>query len=48
MKSGDLVRYGGTGALYLVFWTNGRYCKLVGFPDNQVFLIEECNLVVIE
>jgi len=48
MKVGDLVQYGGTGALYLVYWVSKSHCKLVGFPDNQVFSIKECNLEVIQ
>jgi hypothetical protein len=47
VKIGDLVRYGGTRALYLCIWINGRYCKLLGFPDNQVFKIDECALEVV-
>lgn len=47
MKAGDLVRYGGTGQLYLVYWTSKTHCKLVGFPHNQVFLIKGCDLKVV-
>jgi hypothetical protein len=47
VKVGDLVRYSGTGALYLCVWSDERYCKLLGFPNNQVFKIDECELEVI-
>ena len=47
MKVGDLIRYSGTGALYLCVWADARYCKLMGFPDNQLFKINECELEVI-
>ncbi len=47
VNPGDLVRYRGTGALYLCVWSDGRYCKLMGFPDNQVFKIDECALQVV-
>ena len=47
MKAGDLVGYTGTGEFYLVLWANETYCKLLGFPDNQVFKIEDCFFEVI-
>ena len=47
MNPGDLVRYKVTGALYLCIWSDGRYCKLMGFPDNQVFKIGESALRVV-
>ncbi len=47
MKVGDLVRYRGTGDLYLCVWAKGQFCKLLGFPDNQVFKIGTHALEVI-
>jgi hypothetical protein len=44
MKIGDLVRYKGTGELFVVTWSDGTYVKLGGFPDNQVFLIKASGL----
>ena len=48
MKVGDLVRYGGTGALYLCLWVDSDivWCRLLGFDEEQ-FHIDECNLEVI-
>ena len=47
MKIGDLVRYRGTGELYIVVWSDGAYCKLGGFPPNQVFQIGACALDIV-
>ena len=47
MNEGDLIRYSGTDALYLCTWADGRYCKLLGFPDNQVFKIDGGVLQVV-
>ena len=44
MRRGDLVRYRGTGELYVVTWSNGTHVRLGGFSDNQVFLIKASGL----
>jgi hypothetical protein len=48
MQIGDLIRYSGTGTVYLCLWVDpaGIYCKLIGHGDEQ-FLIKECNLEVV-
>ena len=47
MKRGDLVRYKGTGELYVVTWRDGTYVRLGAFPDNQVFLIKASGLELV-
>lgn len=48
MQVGDLVQYEGTGAVYICIELIGKvYCRLYGFPENQVFKIDECNLKVV-
>jgi hypothetical protein len=48
MQVGDLVMYGGTGLAYICVELIGKvYCRLHGFPENQVFKIDECNLKVV-
>ena len=34
MKTGDLVEYGGTGAVYIVLWADEEHMKLMGFGDR--------------
>lgn len=48
MQVGDLVMYGGTGKTYICIERIGKmYCRLAGFPENQVFKIDQCNLKVV-
>jgi len=34
MKAGDLVRYGGTGLIYLVTWASKKHFKLMEFGEE--------------
>jgi hypothetical protein len=48
MKVGDLVRlYGPFGSLHIVTWVSSRgsVVKLLGFPDNQVFVPGDVEVV---
>ena len=48
MQVGDLVRHSGTGKTYICVERIGRqYCRLAGFPENQVFKIDQSNLKVV-
>ena len=43
MKRGDLVRYKGTGELFVVIWSDGAYVRLGAFPHTP-FLIKTSGL----
>ena len=45
MKRGDLLRYDGDGALWIVEWADDKWVKIVGIP--HALLIEDSDLEVV-